>query len=249
MAAPAIGLRTGFNPGTAAHVDWSHPLAAGLVGFWVASGSRMHNLVNPTDSLVPGGGTLAFNPSAFGYAIGNTSADVTGAPGHILSTPSTRLTSLTGPVTMMWAGALLGTFAGTNRRLFSMEYNNANTAQFIAYGLYRSTTTAITAAVAATSFLASGAVTTPTIGSGVAFLTYDKANVRAWWNGTPGTNTVATGNVSYGTGPRMIMGCPELSGTSVGNNAAASGLAVWARVLSIEERAALTAAPFLPLRS
>ncbi len=58
MAAPAIGRRVGWAPGPNAKVDWSHPLAAGLLG--LAAGHRVH--VGTTPGRIPF--ATSFRPSS-----------------------------------------------------------------------------------------------------------------------------------------------------------------------------------------
>lgn len=72
MAAPAIGRRTRWAPGPSAQIDWSHPLAAGLVSF-VTLGNCVDHVTGhqPTvvgtdhGSTIYGQGATTFSSTAY----------------------------------------------------------------------------------------------------------------------------------------------------------------------------------------
>lgn len=107
MAAPAVGLRGGWTPPQNASVNWSHPLAQGLVGVGCGFsewGRRTMPGVGPSTPWVP-------TPTPWGIGLDGAATSINGAYSFQLpsATTSTQMTLVVGalcPAAGLTGGAL-----------------------------------------------------------------------------------------------------------------------------------------------
>lgn len=242
------------HPGSA-RVDWQHPCAHRLQGLWLPQGTAtFRNLINPNDELGNGGSAaIVSGVTAWGPSAGETSANPISARAFANLAPSAALKP-TNAVTLMWVGAITGDAGTSNRRLCSMEYNNADASPYIAYGIYRdTTTTGITFACDGGSAFGATAATPITNGpvdqSAMAVLTYDGATLAGYWNGALATSAAKTGALAYSATSLFAVGSHTTGSVPGAGNAQCNMVAVWDRALSAEEIAELWADPFQLLLS
>lgn len=244
MATMTALRRRRWSPGPSAIVDRGHPLAQRLATFFVPAGGRFVDVAGSGLTLTSASAkTLTFVPSSFGVSLGHTSASSAG-PDYVSGAIPSWMQSTVGSI--MWAGKLHGGTGGaTNGRLFGAQYNNVNGSPFSVLDMYRTdATTAIAAACDAGGALTEttmGAV--GTTGDHVAVVTFDGANLVAWWNGLRVVNTAVAGSLTWTATSRFCVGDP--SGTNQpGLNAGLTAGAFWNRALSQVEVAALVEDPF-----
>lgn len=233
MPAPAIGVRPGFVPSPTAQVDWSHPLAQGLV-FCTMPGAARRDLVSGV--LASQAGTVVHGGSRWGP----TAQAVTG------STPTNWLDFGTG-------GSLGGSTNGSWTWVGRYVAAGAATPLIARWGSSNGFLTYVAGGTTYNAAVVAGGVQTiatgPSAATGdevVITCVKDGTSLRAWRNGTPGAAaTCNAGTIASGDSLRMF------NKTSDAGTAGTSGCAlalVHARALSEAEIQMLAADPFCFLR-
>lgn len=240
MSAPAIGLRPGWAPGPNVTVDWSHPLAQGLVFFWLASARR--DIVR---DLVPA--TLAGTEVATRYGVGlrNTgdvatwsagaTADLnfTTAPFSVLGIASTSIVT---------GAAAYATVIG--RGNYVAENNNQGYyLQMRPFGDARP-------GLSLVAFNNNAAGSYANDNSGNNDYTSDVAYVLGGSNGPAGKNNYVNGQLTgSATQATVAATSSPLVITTGSGNITSVMAAIWSRQLTPADFASLAADPFQMLRS
>lgn len=121
------------KPPLGSQINWSHPLSKGLVGCWLMNegGGNPVNLVT-RDAFVVNQATWVNTKRGAGMRV----ASDTSSPGLSLVASNDFKKN---NVTIVWFGSYFSIVGGVpNTRLFSVDYDNANSAPYISYGFLRS---------------------------------------------------------------------------------------------------------------
>ena len=241
MSAPAIGLRPRFSPGPDAEVDWSHPLAQGLLALHIPLVDQAIDLVgnaNMTRSGSPSRGSGAFGEGQYG---GGALA------GSEYTLPTDSRLRINAPYSIMWAGHHVSTPTAAVP-LYGVVHNRTDASPYLCYALsvqpqltlYQNRGGGLAQTVAASS---------ATLGAHVYVGTNDlSGNVYVYDNGAlAASNTIGGGSsISYGSTSLISFGVQPA--TSRQTNSTSNIGAVWNRMLSANEVAQLAADPFCMLR-
>lgn len=229
MAAPAIGVRKRWAPGTNAQIDWSHPLAASLRSLWLP-GIR----VDPVDGRPWTENVASRTSGTFGEA-----RQV--AATNVITRPNVPLLAQIGSfmVVQRLTAAPTGNGAGVGN---STNDTTNRWGAHIPYGdgtIYFDVTNTSTGRLTAAGW---------TFGNWDVFV-FTNGNTGGqsiWGNGLRLANdaTIAPSSGISGT-----WGIGQHAGTLNGNSQQVSIVAAWGRELSANEIAALTGDPFCMLRS
>jgi hypothetical protein len=244
MSAPAIGLRPRFAPGANAHVDWSHPLAAGLE-FCVVPSAGINDLARGYVGTISGSPTLS--PGPLGVA-GNLSSgtsdfyEYSGVPDA----------PFLGPMTMMWVGVMRT--ASAFRSLVHKHASNGGNANPLSYYVGNSaspmTITSSRAASNNRNFETAGCFATNTTNTVV--VTHPSGTVTDaptfYVNGLVFSGTGAGIGTGAVTGSQAAVRVGRRADGSTQTDGLVHACMLWSRALSANEAAALTADPFCMLR-
>ena len=239
-----------WSPGAAARLDVDHSLADNLVACFVPFGDRFTEIGKSIADMNMGSSkTRVLEPSQWGETVGCTAASSAG-PDWTVGPILTDWQTTTGSI--CWVGHIYGGTGGANNaRLFGIQYNNVNGSPFSVLDMYRTNSTdeigfACDPGGVLTETLVGGLGTD---GPHVAVVTYDGANLVAWWDGARVVNTAVAGSLTWTITSRFAVGDP--SGTNQpGLNAGMSLGMYWAgRVLNASEVCELTDDPFQMLWS
>lgn len=232
------------QPRGAVRIDWTHPLANGLVGLWSPVWG-MRNLVGTGGDLLPQG-----NPTIRAGATGLEAVDSSGNQRRNTTVPSTLQPS--GAHSIMWFGTIGAGDNSDNPALLACFYTTFNTPPFMSWGLHTwysgSSNIAVVAAFGGSLsvYEANGALTrgesvhyvsTATPG-GSAILYKDGAQY--------GSGSFASGAVAYSSTPVLIAG-GHISNTSAHCGGGMSIAGLWSRALSAEEARRLSSEPYAML--
>lgn len=249
-SATAVRARRRAPSNGAGRVDWQHPYAHRLQGLWLPQGTnRFRNLVNENDSLANGGAAgIVAEVNGWGVATGETDTAPGGGAnrGFTNSAPSASLKPANA-VTLLWIGSVRGNASATNRRIASMEHNSADGPPYISYGIYRETTTTGVAFSCSQGGTFTTRSTTPITNgpadqAAMAVLTYDRDQLKAYWNGSFISGAGFTGALAYDSSAYFTIGSHATAAGAP--NVLCNMVAVWDRALSAEEIAELYADPF-----
>lgn len=241
MPAPSIGVRSRWAPGPDARVDWSHPLAAGLVlccpepGYDLAYGVPITPTNNPGHTSTPVGPGRTFTsgsstyfavPAAVQLQIGGSSAPCTVAAFH-------RRTADPGS----GAGYSIVARDVSGTRCYTLDlFNNVAVADTIRFYINGGA-----AAIATTPWPATNEWAH-------AVGTWNGSNVtEIWVNGVRGATTTAAAtpgsstSVGWRIGARQFVGAEDYLTGEIGP------VHIWRRALSANEIAQLYADPFCML--
>lgn len=244
MAAPAIGIQTRFCPPVATRVDWSHPLAVGLISAHLGTGQDLTGRYNLARFSAGGTGPLHAS-SAFGP--GTTRGTVSNGAGFEIAIGTTHPLCLQPPLTLVWVGSLTSLESG-NRILYGGCYTHAGTSPFLCAAIAQVSATHFAHfANSAGTFvqLNSAGGIDPTLGPHVVGITIASGERSIWVDGVR-DQTSGTGITTINYGANSIFGFTDYN--SVGPGVVnVLGLA-YGRVLSAGEFAMLQADPFCMLR-
>jgi hypothetical protein len=235
MAAPAIGLRPGFAPMRAA-IDWSHPLAAGLV-FYAMPGTGLPDLVRgytPTYTATEFVGTK-FGPAA---ALTGSTSQVTYGTGPVM-----------GGASDWTAIAALRVNAGTAGTVLCKRNAFSAAGEEFRLGMASGGALVISAGGTFTNFSLAGVVArsqsvvgvTATASACVPFVNgrvvagTTAANRRS--SGSAGANTITVGRINA-----------EGDGLGASADGAVALAAAWNRALTAAQMAQIMTDPFCLLR-
>jgi hypothetical protein len=244
VAAPAIGLRPRFRPSPSARVDWSHPLAQGLVSAHIGTGEDLTGRYNLSRYVNGGTGPVH---AASQYGAGTTRGSLGNAAGYEIAIGTTHPLALQPPLTIVWVGSLTSLESG-NRCLYGSAYEHAAGAVFLCamVGQVSSTRFAHFANSAGTFVqLSSVSGVDPTVGSHVVGITISAAGRGLYVDGvldqSSGTSLTT---INYTAG--SVFGFTEYNSVVPGV-VNVLGLA-YQRVLNAADFITLNADPFCMLR-
>lgn len=220
-------VKARFKPRVGSVIDWSHVLSRGLLGAWIfneGGGTTIYSLVNPNDKFTASSLGVSLDLPAWnvigGYPVVGQSLNFNSLssaldPAAKLTTPSAALTT-SGPVSVFWAGQVLGDLGGASQNnppLISMSYDNANSNPFYAYGILRKSNNIGNIGNKDLYFVddSGGTIRANAVSGGIAnynqylTATYTVASGSqiAYLNGIAATSANNSGSLSYGTGPQL----------------------------------------------
>lgn len=239
-APPVSPPRTQLGQGKP-RINWSHPLAQGLIGCYVPGwcGNTIYNLVGIGGDLVVQSGA-AYANTQDGRALD--------------SSASNSLAFVTAPPTMQpavgsafWRGNLKAAVSVSNIDLMGLTFTNSDTTPFDAFTIGWSSGSQLFGSGniggAQANATQAATVTTPSGMINVGMTIAPSDNTRLYVNGVQ-TATAATGagTISYGT-PQICLGGYAPVATRIANAQSVVGY-LWKRTLTAGEMLALHFAPY-----
>jgi hypothetical protein len=246
--APAIGWRNGFRSPARKSIDWTNPMAAKLVSFYVPAGaSAAKDLVGTADipayTAAAANGSTQYGPGMVNTAV-NQGANLTVGASHPLC--------IQPPLTLMWVGTIdsnpdvLSSFVG----LFN---NNAATNPLYGYGIR------VGGAYSAVEFywnnggsnsnIGNGAVNSTTPCVRVLIGTIESGVGAALWSNGQKVTSGAIGATTINYSATANFGIFSDQGTSRSTKSTFNAGAVWNRALTDAEIIRISADPFLFLKA
>ena len=244
MAAPAIGKRRRWTPPVTAKVDWSHPLAVGLVAYHLPiPGLGAIDIAHGYNLALSGNPAPAVNQFGRGMD-GSTNA------GASLTIGTTHALSLQPPLTIMFVGSFtaLPAFSST---IYGCNATANDLPPYLDYALTTDGTPgefSLRGNSAGTFYFVAGPQwVDPTVTPIVGVITPAVTTLYTFLTSSPSVLT-ATGvsSISYGAGANFVFNV--YPGQSRPTNCIANCGAVWNRGLSAGEVQRVATDPFQMLR-
>lgn len=121
-------------------IDFSHPLAKGLIGGWLFRGSRHleGSFTTEPDVVRSVNNLLWSNTGTQNNAVISGMLGINFPDGHLTLAAPTSILKPSAEVSLFWKGAVLGGGSiSNNPAIAAMYHNSSNSAPYVSYGLHR----------------------------------------------------------------------------------------------------------------
>lgn len=239
MAAPAVGVRRRWTPDPSTSVDWSHPLATGLMTAQVCVGSDVVDLTDLAAMTRSGAPTRGV--TRFGAGQVNDAAN----EGAILTVGTAHPLCLQPPLTFMWVGARVGV-PSSDCWLWGVIYSNNDSSPYLSYGFQFGGSAELWVAANDGGSFIHDSLGTLAVGPHVLVGVLNAGGGSVGYiDGVP-TNNTGTGGIAYSaTSSLSLCAYPT---TSRPTNCTTNFATIWNRALNANEVAVLTDDPFCFVR-